>query len=51
MDGDLVLQDAGVEMDSYFAVDITRTFPVSGTFSAEQRTVYEAVLEAAEAIP
>ena len=47
--GDLVLLDAGVEMDSYYTADITRTFPVNGTFSAVQRQVYEAVLEAADA--
>ncbi|BDZ55957.1 aminopeptidase P family protein [Agromyces marinus] len=47
--GDLVLLDAGVEMDSYYTADITRTFPVNGEFSAVQRQVYEAVLEAADA--
>ncbi|MFF2387335.1 aminopeptidase P family protein [Agromyces sp. NPDC058104] len=47
--GDLVLLDAGVEMDSYYTADITRTFPVNGTFSDVQRQVYEAVLEAADA--
>ncbi len=47
--GDLVLLDAGVELDSYYTADITRTFPVSGTFSEVQRLVYEAVLEAADA--
>ncbi len=47
--GDLVLLDAGVELDSYYTADITRTFPVSGTYSAVQRQVYEAVLEAADA--
>jgi Xaa-Pro aminopeptidase len=46
---DLVLIDAGVELDSYYTADITRTLPVSGTFSAAQRRVYEAVLEAADA--
>lgn len=44
-DGDLVLIDAGCELD-YYASDITRTFPVNGRFSAEQRAVYEIVLEA-----
>ncbi|WP_020410695.1 Xaa-Pro aminopeptidase [Hahella ganghwensis] len=43
--GDLVLIDAGCELDCY-AADITRTFPVSGKFSAEQRTIYEIVLAA-----
>ena len=44
-EGDLVLVDAGCELDCY-ASDITRTFPVSGTFSAEQRALYEVVLKA-----
>jgi Xaa-Pro aminopeptidase len=44
-DGDLVLIDAGAEIDWYSA-DITRTFPVNGTFSPPQRSVYEAVLDA-----
>ena len=44
-DGDLVLIDAGCELD-YYASDITRTFPVNGRYSAEQRAVYEVVLEA-----
>ena len=44
-DGDLVLIDAGCELD-YYASDITRTFPVNGRYSAEQRAVYEIVLEA-----
>jgi Xaa-Pro aminopeptidase len=44
-DGDLVLIDAGCEFD-YYASDITRTMPVGGRFSPEQRAVYEIVLEA-----
>jgi Xaa-Pro aminopeptidase len=44
-DGDLVLIDAGCELDSY-ASDITRTFPVNGVFSAPQRQLYELVLAA-----
>jgi len=48
-EGDLMLLDAGVEMDSLYTADITRTVPISGTFSAVQRRVYEAVLEAADA--
>ncbi len=42
-DGDLVLIDAGCELDSY-ASDITRTFPVNGKFSGPQKTLYEIVL-------
>jgi len=44
-EGDLLLIDAGCEYD-YYASDITRTIPVGGSFSAEQRAVYEIVLEA-----
>jgi Xaa-Pro aminopeptidase len=47
--GDLILIDAGVEMDSLYTADITRTIPVSGRFTAVQRRVYEAVREAADA--
>jgi Xaa-Pro aminopeptidase len=47
-DGDLVLLDAGCEYD-YYASDITRTFPVNGRFSDEQRAIYDIVLEAHEA--
>ena len=46
--GDLVLVDAGVEMDSYFTADITRTLPVDGRFTEVQRRVYEAVRRAAD---
>lgn len=48
-EGDLLLLDAGVELDSLYTADITRTLPISGTFSQVQRKVYEAVLEAADA--
>ncbi|GAA4411848.1 aminopeptidase P family protein [Fodinibacter luteus] len=48
-EGDLVLIDAGVEVDSLYTADITRTFPVSGTFTAAQREVYDAVYAAQEA--
>ena len=44
-DGDLLLIDAGCEVDGY-ASDITRTFPVNGRFSAAQKEVYEIVLAA-----
>jgi Xaa-Pro aminopeptidase len=44
-DGDLLLIDAGCELDGY-ASDITRTFPVNGRFSGPQRDVYELVLAA-----
>jgi Xaa-Pro aminopeptidase len=42
-DGELVLIDAGCELDGY-ASDITRTFPANGRFSAAQRTLYDIVL-------
>ena len=48
-DGDLVLVDAGCEYRGY-AADITRTFPVSGRFSPEQRDVYQVVLRAQRAV-
>lgn len=44
-DGDLVLIDAGCELDCY-ASDITRTFPANGRFSPEQRAIYDIVLAA-----
>lgn len=46
--GDLLLIDAGCELDGY-ASDITRTFPISGKFSAAQKDIYELVLAAQEA--
>ncbi len=46
--GDLVLIDAGAEFENY-AADVTRTFPVNGRFSAEQRAIYELVLRAQQA--
>ena len=47
-DGDLVLIDAGCELEHY-AADITRTFPVNGKFSTEQKALYEIVLAAQQA--
>lgn len=47
-DGDLCLIDAGCEMDLY-ASDVTRTFPVNGTFTDDQRALYQVVLDAQEA--
>lgn len=47
--GDLVLVDAGVEVDSLYTADITRTLPVDGKFTPIQAQVYNAVLEACEA--
>jgi Xaa-Pro aminopeptidase len=44
-DGDLVLIDAGCELEMY-ASDVTRTFPVNGTFSEPQRELYDVVLKA-----
>lgn len=46
--GDLVLIDAGGEFENY-AADITRTFPINGRFSPEQRLIYELVLRAQKA--
>jgi Xaa-Pro aminopeptidase len=47
-DGELLLIDAGCEY-GYYASDVTRTFPVNGAFSAEQRAIYEIVLRAQKA--
>jgi len=46
---DLVLIDAGVELDSHYTADITRTFPVSGKFSKAQRDIYMIVYRAQSA--
>ena len=48
-DGDLLLIDAGCSLADYYNGDITRTFPVNGRFSGEQRALYELVLAAQEA--
>lgn len=45
-DGDLLLLDAGVEVDTLYTADVTRTLPVNGRFTAAQRRVYDAVLAA-----
>ncbi len=44
-DGDLLLIDAGAEFGHY-AADVTRTFPVNGTFDEQQRAIYQLVLDA-----
>ena len=44
--GDLVLIDAGIELDSFYTADITRTLPTSGKFSPVQRALYLLVYEA-----
>lgn len=48
-DGELLLIDAGVEVNSLYTADITRTFPVSGHFTPLQRKLYQAVLDAQRA--
>ncbi|MEU8619129.1 aminopeptidase P family protein [Streptomyces sp. NPDC048623] len=47
--GELLLLDAGVETTSLYTADVTRTLPISGTFTAVQRKVYDAVYEAQSA--
>ncbi|MDO8645937.1 MAG: aminopeptidase P family protein [Candidatus Planktophila sp.] len=47
--GDLLLLDAGVELDSYYTADITRTMPINGKFSPAQRSLYMLVYEAQKA--
>ena len=47
--GDLLLLDAGVEVDSYYTADITRTLPISGKFSPAQRALYMLVYESQKA--
>ncbi len=47
--GELLLVDAGVELDSLFTADVTRTMPINGRFSPAQLKVYRAVLAAQEA--
>ncbi len=47
--GDLLLLDAGVESEELYTADVTRTLPVSGRFTADQRRLYELVLRAQRA--
>ncbi|WDF34916.1 aminopeptidase P family protein [Arthrobacter agilis] len=47
--GELLLLDAGVEAESLYTADITRTLPVNGRYTDVQRKVYQAVLDAADA--
>lgn len=49
IDGDLILIDAGVEGESLYTADITRTFPVNGKFSPVQRDIYDLVWKAQQA--
>ena len=48
-DGDLILIDAGVELDSLYTADVTRTLPINGRFTDAQRKVYDAVYAAQQA--
>ncbi len=48
-DGDLLLIDAGCSLVDYYNGDITRTFPINGKFTGEQKALYEIVLAAQEA--
>jgi Xaa-Pro aminopeptidase len=47
--GQLLLLDGGAESPAGYATDVTRTWPVSGTFTSKQRAAYDAVLEAQDA--
>ena len=49
LDGDLLLLDAGVEVNSLYTADVTRTLPINGHYTDAQRRVYEVVLAAQEA--
>ena len=48
-EGSLILLDAGIEVDSLYTADITRTLPIDGKFTEVQAKIYQAVLDAAEA--
>ena len=45
-EGDIIVHDSGVESPQHYASDITRTIPASGKFSAQQKEIYEIVLDA-----
>jgi len=45
-DGQLLVNDSGAESNRHYAADITRTIPVSGTFTQRQRDIYQIVLDA-----
>lgn len=45
-EGDIVVNDSGAESDKHYASDITRTFPVSGKFTTQQKEIYQIVLDA-----
>jgi Xaa-Pro aminopeptidase len=47
--GDVLLLDGGVEVDSLYTADVTRSLPVDGEYTDVQRTIYQAVLDAADA--
>ena len=47
--GDLILIDAGVEVESFYTADVTRCFPINGKFSPAQREIYQLVYEAQRA--
>ena len=49
LDGDLILIDAGVELESLYTADITRTLPVNGKFSPAQRDIYDLVWKSQQA--
>ena len=49
LSGDLILIDAGIEVESLYTADVTRCFPISGKFSKAQREIYELVYKAQRA--
>ena len=49
LSGDLILIDAGVEVESLYTADVTRCFPINGKFSPAQREIYQLVYEAQRA--